>query len=295
MKTTFNPKVAEVDMTGLNRFASELLGAVLGAGKGDDGDVQQFVKVEAGQLAQEISSELGPKSLESVIGRITKDEKKFLTVKPGLDSFEGDEEKQYSSAADFTWLGSSPTKLLGVNDEDYLTDVSSEDALIIVRAGQKSASGSRGDKWHHVGSRGRQDVFILNRTKVSNAAFVGVRKLIQKRFGILKASFALTAQNLLQHSKSPAWVSVHFKTQAEGRNILNRQEENHPTSPSIEFGSTAKGVENNWTIVGKISGAVENRKYKMKKKLENIIAGYTYDWNTGRVFRQQREIINADV
>jgi hypothetical protein len=287
-------EVTAVDLTGLNRFVSELFGALLGAGKGGEGDAQQFVKVQAGLLAQEISRELGPKTLEGAEKRIELDVRKFMSVKPDYSNLNDD--LRLSKQSDWTWLSAGPRFLLGIDDLDLKEKVSAGEALRLLRAEQTDIPHGRGNAYIEKGMRGKQHVLRLNRIKVSKMAFAGMVQAIKREAGLLRASFAWTAQRLLQHAKAPPqWVSRHFDTQAGGRALFNISAINHPTSPSIEFGSTAKGVVDNPIVAGKIAHAVERRKAVMASTLGKVIKGYTYDWNTGRVFRSKKEVIDADI
>lgn len=285
-----------VDLTGLERFNSELLGTLFG--RGDSGDARRFVEVESGQLAQDCSDSLGG-SQAGGEKKIERDFKRFMSIKPVFG--EGFESK--SNPGDMIWLNAGPKILTGMNKSDDYSSENPGGAVTIFRYEQKKNPDGRGMKYESLdfyltGGRGgnrAQHVQRLNRISLSAQAFAGAIKAIAFNVGILRASFAFTAEKLLVRKKSPpAFVARHIASQAQGRAIFN------PiglatTSPIMEFGSRAYNVVSNKWVSGRISAAVEKRKAKAAIKLEKVLLGYTYDWNTGRVFNQQHEVINAEL
>jgi hypothetical protein len=241
------------------------------------------LRTEAGLLAADISDAMGPRSKEAADQKADRDVKKFLTDRPEYSNLE--ESQQYSSSSDFTWLAAGPQFLLGINDEDNQLGASAEDAIGFYRAGQKY--GSRGRARELIGSRGKQKIYRINRTRVSGSALRSVVSQVKDRFGILRASFAATSRELLPNKRFPKWVEKWIASRADGRSIFRDEGLNHPTEPYLEFGSTAAGVESNPYLVEKISGAVEKRKFTLAAKLKKVISGYCYDWNTGRVFKRR--------
>lgn len=278
---------AEYDMTGLSRFVSELSGAVFG--NGQDGDIHRILKTESGQLAWDISQALGPGSKDEGDTKAMRDVKGFLTTLPAYSNL--DEEQQYSHYGDFTWLQAGPAFLVGINDEDNQPTASGEDALIYLRAGQKQ--GSRGKAYIDLGTRGRQHIKRLNRTRVSSSAFRYVARSIQDKVGTLRASFAFAAAQLIPGKRIPAWISRHFATKANGRAIFNDAGLNGE-NPFLEFGSSAPGVESNSKITEAIAGQIEKRKRILQAKIKKVLRGYAYDWNTGRVFHRNEAKEDAD-
>lgn len=269
------------ELKGLGEMISALHGALFA--NGENGDIHRVLKTEAGQLAWRISEQLGPRTKEAATGKITRDVKQFLTDRPAYSNL--DEGQQYSSTADFTWIEAGPNFLAGINDEDNQTGASGADALAMFRAGQQL--GGRGKAYEHMGARGKQHVLRLNRTRVSKSALRYVVRSIEQKVGTLRASFAFTAAQLIPSKRIPAWLAKLFPSRANGRALFNEAGLNHPTEPFIEFGSTAKGVESNPDIAEHIRAAVKNSQYIMAEKLKKVIAGYAYDWNTGRVFHRR--------
>jgi hypothetical protein len=201
-----------------------------------------------------------------------------------------DENQSFSKKSDWEWLSAGPVFLLGIDQDDLQIGLSGSDALAVLRYEQKSLPQNvrlpRGQTYLDIGMRGRQRVMKLNRIKITPAAFSGMVRAISKRVGILKASFAWSAQKLLRHVKAPPkWVLPNMANQAQGRAIFNDAGLDDQTSPWIEFGSRAPGVTSNPYISGKIHNSIERRKHIMLATMNKIVSGYTYDWNTGRVFK----------
>lgn len=275
------PAEADYDLKGLTALVSALGGALFSSGQ--DGDLHRVLKSEAGQLAWDISERLGPKTKDAGDNKAERDVKQFLTTRPVYSNL--DESQQYSGYSDYTWLQAGPNFLLGINDEDNQPGASGDDALAYLRAGQKT--GGRGKAQIELGQRGKQRLYQLNRTRVSKSAMRGALLAIKEKFGTLRASFAFTASELIPSKRIPAWLKKHFATHANGRAVFNPAGLSHPTEPFIEFGSTAKGVESNPRIASAIHDGVEHRKALTAAKLKKVIAGYAYDWNTGRVFNRR--------
>ena len=278
----------EIDLRGLNKFNAQLLGALIGTGQGGEGDAQRFIRAEAGQLAWEISRQLGPKSQDSAAKRLTWEMKRHLSVKPVTTNL--DAEQQYSSTADFTWLYAGKNFVAGINDEDNQVRASADEAKEFLRVGQSSPD--RGDAWQVLGHRGqskatggggRISVLRLNRVRVSKSAFAAVKKQLSARIGVLRASFAYTAALFVPSKPIPQWIKKHFSTRANGRTILTAQLQGD--RPTITFGSRSPGVVSNPYITDKIARAVEQRKHITAAKIKKIVKGYAYNWNTGQVFK----------
>jgi len=280
------------EMEGLQRFSSELLGTLIGSGRG--GDVRKFIEVESGLLAQDIAQSLGPKSEKSGAVPIEQDMNKYLTVKPAFENLEAEDRSE--GTGDMDWLAAGPTVLSGIYKDDDQIKEGATGVAAIFRYEQKNLPDGRGPSYLAIGGgRGIQHVQRVNRIRVKKAAFRAALKILSLNLGLLKASFAYTASRLLSHRKTlPQFVMRHIASSAQGRAILNDSGMANNASPVMEFGSTSIGVESNPKIAARISEAVKNRRQVMSAKLKKIIKGYIYDWNTGRVFRSQQEIINAD-
>lgn len=271
----------DYDVRGLSQLVSSLGGALFGIN--GDGDLHRVLRTEGGQLAWDISERLGPASKEEGDEKAEQSVKRFLTVNPKYSNLE--EGQQYSGVSDFTWLEAGPNFLLGINDEDNQVNASGSDALVYLRGSQRA--GSRGKAYVELGTRGKQYIQRLNRTRVSQSAFRSVLRSIQEKFGALRASFAFTAAQLIPGKRVPMWISRHFGTRANGRAVFNEAGLSHPTEPFLEFGSTSPGVESNPDINEAIHASLELRKKVIEAKTKKVLAGYAYDWNTGRVFNRR--------
>lgn len=287
----------EIDLAGLNQFNSSLMAALIGTGQGTMGDAQRFIATEAGQLAWDISQALGPKTLAEGGKKIAAAAKKvFFPIT--VPVFTGAK----AGGGDMQWLFGSKKghpMLVGAAREDVLPNLSGAEMSEVF----KRASRKRGAAWHNLGTvthqspdstgrmrnhyskRGTQHVYRINRIVVKPGALEAEIKTTTKKVGQLRASFGYAASQLVPSKRIPAWVSKHFPTKANGRAIFN----DHllqAEKPYLEFGSTAKGVNSNPYIVDIIARTVARRQEIIRAKVKKIVQGYTYNWNTGQVFRQ---------
>jgi hypothetical protein len=272
-------EVSTVDTSVLERKFSELHGALLGNGA-SEGNLQDALRVEAGQCAWKIAKALGPGTKANAIKQLDKEMLGYFRTTPSTTNI-GQESESY---ADFTWLYASPYALVGINDEDNQTGADAGAVLQMLRGGQKAVP--RGNAWVRIGKRGKQVIMRLNRTRVSARAFNGARREIANRFGQSKASFAATAARLLPNKPIPAWVRDKIPTvEGNGKTFLDEYGLASET-PSIEFGSRAPGVESNKWMVQKIQDGIESSIATLTKKVERIVEGQTYNFNTGQTFRK---------
>jgi len=275
METTF-------DMTGYNKFVTGLEHALFGTGQ--DGDMHLVCKVEARQLAMGISNALGPKTKEAGVKKLEKDIRKEFA--PGPEQiFEQSKRKSRVFDTGITWLYAGPSFLVGVRDEDFQPNLG-VDAMKQQFTAARSAGFTRGNAWSPLGQRGKQHVLRHNRTLVSRERFDALIKSMGGRIGRLRAMFAATARDLGQ-KRIPGWLLEQIdKVKADSTAIFRIT--GSGTNFAIEFGARAPGVASNPHIQKAIHGVIEERKHKLKEKMAKIIQGYTYDWNTGAVFKRNR-------
>lgn len=281
----------EIDLTGLNNFNSQLLGVLIGTGQG--GDATMLVRTEAGQLANEIQAQLGPKTKSKADDGIKNNVKTFLNS----DWSERSGRKKYStfltegqtesSHTGFQWLTAGPNWVLGIKSEDYQMGMSADVAL--KNYIKDKSKHSRGKAYIELGTRNakngkHQHLLMLNRIRVSKATFTGVIKSISSKVGQSRAAFAYAATQLIPGKSYPSWISKHFPT-VDGKAIF--VDSKSAEFPIVTIGSRARGVNSNPYIVDKIARAVESRKRIMASKIKNILKGYSYNWKTGQTFRQQ--------
>lgn len=282
----------QADFSVLTEKISNLQGALLGRGA-SDGQLQMFLRAEAGQTAWDIAQALGPGSLGAATERLDKDMAGVFTVKPRYSIFEDPERQGYSSTADFTWLTAGPGYLQGINDEDDQRGASGEDALALYKSARGLAS--RGPAQEKLGQRGKQAIMRINRALISSAAWNSVRRSVREKFGQMKASFARPAAELIPSKRIPEWIRKQFgAVVANGKSIFVDQSRQSPAAGFVEIGSRAPGVVNNEKVNAKIKGAIRGRVAITKKKLENVLNGFAYDWNTGRVFRSPSDDDNSN-
>jgi hypothetical protein len=259
---------------------SEKLSEMIGALSGRGGDAVTVLKTETGQLAGRIGDSLGPSSREKAFARVDRDIKQQLTTFPMFSNL--DEDQQYSSTADFTWLSASPKSLVGINDEDNQVNASGVDALEFLRGGQRA--GSRGDTYVQLGKRGHQRVQRSNRVRVSRTAFRYVQQELRNRTGELRACFYRVALYFVPSKNVPAWILARIEqVEAKGKSSLNDNGLNSPLEPFIEFTVRAPGVVNNPQIADKITSQMKASSKIIAAKLRKVLAGYAYGWKTGRI------------
>ena len=270
------------DMTGYNRFVTGLELALIGTGQ--DGDMQLVAKVEARQLAMGISSALGPRTQEAGQKKLERDIRKEFA--PGPDQvFDQAKRKSKVFETDITWLYAGPAFLVGVRDADYQPQMS-QSAMQAQFNAARAAGFARGNARVELGRRGKQHVYRWNRTIVSRERFAAFARSAGGRIGRLRAMFAATAKQLGQ-KRIPQWLNDQIdKVKADSTAIFRIT--GSGAAFAIEFGARAPGVASNPHIQKAIHGAVETRRHKLKEKMEKILAGYAYDWQTGRVFRRNR-------
>jgi hypothetical protein len=273
-----NDLKTEVDLRGLNSFNSQLLGVLIGSGQG--GDARRFIATEAGQLAWDISKQLGPRTVADGKRKIENSARQvfFPITVPVFGGVK-------RGGNDMQWLFAS-------SKMDYLVGAASEDVQANLQGKEmqdafRRANRQRGPRWAELGKRGKQRLMQIQRIIVSPGALKGLITDTSKLVGTLRASFAYTASLLVPSKPIPQWISKHFGSAANGRAIYRASDLGNATNPSLTFGSSAKGVQSNPYIVDKIARAVERRKYILRDKIKKVVKGYTYDWNTGQVFRSQ--------
>lgn len=270
----------QYDFSRLTEKLSGLNGALMGSGA-DGGDLQRMLDVETGQLAGRIGDAVGPATQAKALKKVDSDLKKYLTVLPDYSNL--DEDQQYSSTADFTWLYAAPATLVGINDEDNQISASGADALEMFRGSQKA--GLRGAAYVSLGARGKQHVKRLNRTRVSTAAYNYVRATIKNKTGELRAAFYRVAIQFAPNKRVPQWIAGKVPQVIEsGKSTLADVARGTPDA-YIEFGVRAPGVTSNGAITAKITGAIRQTSYIVESKLKKLLAGYKYNWETGQIFK----------
>jgi hypothetical protein len=279
------------NIDGLNAFGSSLFAAL--CGRGEEGDAQAWVKFQAGKLAQEIAGQVGPRSQSKAAKAIGRQVTSHITVKPEIVNLGGVAGVKYP---DLVWLSAGHNFICGLHKADDQTNASGADILRQFRLTQNL---HREEAYTKVGVRGKtadhQNVSILNRTRVSKAAMKYVMDTIKYNIGLLKASFAYTASNLLGVVPGlPAFVTRHTATGAQGRAIYDASGMVNAVSPTMIFGSSSIGVESNEVVVRAINSAIIKRQMIAESSLQKVIDGYAFDWNTGATFRPRKDLTYAD-
>jgi hypothetical protein len=293
--------IAEYDISKLTTQISGLNGALIGTGA-TDGDLQNLLRVETGQLHADIAKSLGPKTKAAADARVLKDVKGvFFPIFPEVNLFGG---AQRGSSADFQWLFASkkgPGWLLGADSEDVMPGLDAGSmAEIYARANHK-----RGAAWrdmgeqshvtmdakgklrqHYKSARTGQHAIKMNRIVVKKSPFDALVKTIQNKSGELRAAFYAVARHYAPKVVVPSWLKSKLET------VLAKGKASHhdtltPDNPQAFIESTFKapGLVSNPKIHSVIQGAMDHRAKIVFKKLKNIISGYKYNFETGQTFK----------
>lgn len=268
-----------IDITALNAKLGQFQRALLGSGAGQDG-MARLLSQEAGQLAWEIGNQLGPRTKAAAGKKLDADLKRsFYTAstKTNLAA-----EQQFSKYPAFTWLYASKPALVGFEDRLDAREETIEQLL------QRHYTALKDKKkgWQNVGKRGGQQIMLVKKTMILQRQKATIRRLILARVGQSRASWARTAAELTPVKRIPKWVQDQITAvTANGKSVYNPTGLASRETPVLEFGSRAKGVETNDRMRTKINRAIKRREKIIADKVKKVLAGYTYDWNTGQVFR----------
>lgn len=281
----------QADLGGLNYTLKSLV-AVLKV------DSATVTRIEAGQLAADIATGLGPKTISKGNKSVKASVKRsFFPLADGIQPWTG----KQAGKGDIQWLFATTSKnfsgVVGVKRGD-----------LHLNADAKRLSGLRSDRkeaaWKDLGRLTKQTVTkkgknkgvikrmfhatLINRKVVRASVFKTFMAQQVARVGQSKAAFAYTANELLRGLKRyPEWVTRHFKDKAGGKAIMFDGDLLNSTKPSIAFGSRAKGVISNPAMQAVFHGAIKNRSRIMAEKLKKIFSGYSYDLRTGQTFKEK--------
>jgi hypothetical protein len=255
--------VAQINTSGLNLLMYGIQNALVGQGA----DCSSVTRNEARLLALEISKRVGPRNKSRKELNVRREVSRVFAPKP-REMFS----KQKQGHSNMQWLVASPQFLIGIKRDHVFTGESSNEQLF--RAFLKAPGLSLGKKYTRIGSHGEQAVYEMNRIMILRGAFNNFVRFVQKRIGIMRASWVADAKKIdpMKPAASPDWVSRHVpgnRAQIVYLNGLKNLE-----SPSITFGSNAVGIEK---FTESIRFAVKVREKKMAARLKLIISGYAKD------------------
>ena len=244
----------------------------------------KICKSEARQLAVQISHNVGYKTIARAGKSITSETGKVFRAGPEA-AFTGNQaaSKQYPG---FVWLSATSQHLVGAKEEDIQLRLGPEFMQRIFRAAQ-AAKYPRGNAWITLGQIRRnpkQHAMQLNRVITTRQRLDALIARLVSRAGRLAATFAYAAKQL-GYNGTPGWIAKHFPAVKADGGAIFRYNISGKEVVAIEFGSRAPGVVSNAHIQKGIRNAVEKRKHMILKKVQNVLSGYTYDWNTGQSFK----------
>lgn len=264
----------EIDVSGVAELMRGIQNALVGIG--GDGDATKLVRSESRLLAQEISQELGPRTVDKGIRKIKRDVGKHMAA-PMIFQ----DTSKINGTNDIDWLSAGKNFLTGTAKANNLLSADVDTAYAALRADQQSKPEGRGLRYGILGKRGRKTVTTIDRLVVSKGVFKALIERLSQRVGRRRATFAETADKLEpDKSKAPAWVKKHFGTQ-DDRTMLNPAGLSNAADPVVEFGSSAPGITDA-VSADFIRKAVKVREKKMLKKLDLILSGYAHQANAGK-------------
>jgi hypothetical protein len=280
----------EYDITGLNYTLGELLGVL-------DVDKKTVLRAEAGQWAGQIAAQLGPRTEATGKKSVKASFKRnYFPLKPRVDFYQGSR----AGKGDIQWLFSTNKKiiaLVGADPENIKLGMSASALRKLPfkpttkRAWEDlgTVTGFEKDKKGRLRPvttkfNGSQRAYRLNRLIVDWSAYQSMMTRAIASIGKLRATFAYTASKLLG-TQQPPFITRHFPGMVNGRAIFDESKLNHPTNPSITFGSRAKGVISNNRIADVIESSAKKRAEVISAKVKKILSGYAYDLKTGATFK----------
>ena len=266
-----------LDTTVLTQRLDALAEALYGRGSGD-GEVQQALKAETGQLAGRIGDVIGPRTKTAATKRTSRDIKSSVAI-----LMEGNlEEMPGVKYADWTWLDASPRALTGIKNADYQVHLDGHAALDFFRGEQKKPS--RGPIYKQIGIRGEQHIMQVDRGAISPKAYGFIFSDIMTKMGELAGAFYNVAVRYVPRKRVTAFVGSKMP-QAEAKQ-KSRVEESGMSGmePAIEFTVDGKGLEGNPKLVAKIQLSVNGTAKSMEMKLKKLGRGAKYVFETGQVY-----------
>lgn len=276
---------AQYDTTKLQHKSLDLVDALIGSGA-NEGQIQMAIKTETGQMMGRIGDAVGPTTEAKGMKPIDRDLKSQLTILPKYSVFTEDAQKQSSKYADFTWLTAGPNYLTGINNEDNLTNIGGEEAYRIFRAGQNSTP--RGKSMERLGQRGRQIIQRVNRVRVNQATYRDVRRRLAEKAGQLRAACYAVAVQYVPAKRVPAWLRRKF-TAVQERGKSHVTESFARDHGSIQVTIRGPGVESNEKLRVKFQRGINKSVYLLDAKVKKILRGFKYNWETGQVFRAEKD------
>lgn len=214
---------AEFDMTGLNRVVDRFIREVGFSG-------WEVIRDQGGMLMGELVTATGPRNLGKAKNGAERDVKRtFYRVPQRM--FEG----QKRRGDDAIWMYSGPVFLVGTLQQHWKPSASINQMADLHYKATPDA------KWRMVGTRGIQEVWIVDKPVVGRASYQAFIRKVTERFGRAKAAWAVGARTIKPNLRIPAWVRKHVDNgKAPGafiNGLFNR------SSPNLTLISRAKGVE----------------------------------------------------
>lgn len=272
-----------LDTTVLEERLSDLAAVLYGHGAGE-GEVQQALRVETGQLAGRIADKIGPRTKNKAKKQASRAVRGAVNILPEGEEFMDQPGVKY---ADWTWLYASPVALVGIKNADYQTSLDGESALDFFR--QQQHEGPRKPEYIQVGKRGGQHIMQANKGIINRTAGRTVIASIYDKMGELGAAFYNVAVRYVPRKQIPALMVSRMPAAEAVQKSRVTETGMTTTEPAIEFQVDGKGLESNPRMTAKIQRAIQGASNSMAQKLAKIGRGAKYVFETGQVYFEKEE------
>ncbi len=274
---------ATLDYSVLNKRLSDLAGALFGRGSGD-GEVQQALKTETGQLAGRIGDVIGPKTKARATRRATGAVFKTVAILPS----ELNLDEPGVQHPDWTWLYASKGALVGVKNSDDHTGLEGQSAMDFFR-GEQGKNLPPKKARIQVGQRGKQRIIQIQKGMVTRTAANSIQSSIMGKMGQLGAAFYNVAIRYVPRKKVTSFQASRMPAaERAGKSRVDEQGMNTP-EPAITFTVFGKGLENNPNLDAKIQRVIDGTGRILQAKLSKLARGAKYVFETGQVYFEKTE------
>ena len=261
---------ATIDTRGLQFVIGGLEAALIGFG----GDCSEVTKDESRLLAMQVSKVARPPDRKKTLGRIEK------SVRNRFQALNESAHQEKAPTSGINWLHWDNDYLYGVSQERNMKRASAESLADIYYASKMRRVGGAYLDLPFIHPHRRQRVKIYQKIVTSNSSLNRAVKAVQQSIGKLAASWVGDARTIdgTKPTVAPAWVERHLRGTKTSKSIVNTAGLMNSESPSVEFGSKAKGVNR---FERAINFAVGLREKKVAARLRLILSGYSKDVAAG--------------
>ena len=272
-----NIQITGVDTSNFDRAMADLVYAFKNNGAGSV--LGDFVQQQAGALANEIATRIGPRLKSRQEAAMKEKVHVFIDYIGGAGGAYMLSGKQRGGQNGVAWLRAGPTFLEGAFTEmDRTLDAAY--AYNTFLDGRRHGFSKKAIKGRH----GKQGVRIHQKPVFMRWAFNQAVGALVRRGGRAKASFVATAQRLIPLKRYPAWVTDRIpEVESEGKTSVEIRLDGD--NPQVTFSSSVPGVQSNPRFLGIFQAALDGRARVMATTLRKMMGGFHYNVATGQVFK----------